>query len=199
MSKAHGSPLSTRSWRPLSDYPPKGITTPDRHLTKGEKEKVMKQLGAIVSQLSELRLDKIGSLFEDEGYYAVKCCLSPGLFLHDRYRLPEISHGPFLQESDYYQSLLSAFLLHIQCLSLEHHAFFAPVPVLAEYNSYASYLSAVDRWSDFVTVGATIDSSKNRLDYFIAGQFLHNMIPSFAIKLTEFRKHFRQRISSAPS
>lgn len=139
----------------------------------------MRQLGAISSQLSRLRLEKIGSLFEEGGRYTVKPCLSPGLLLHGRDKLGDVSRGPFLQEIDYYRSLLSAFLLHIQCLPLEHHAFFAPVPVLTEYHNYASYLSATDRWNDFVTVGSKIDSSKNRLDYFIAGQFLEDMIPRF--------------------
>lgn len=122
----------------------------------------MRQLGAIDSQLSCLRLDMIGSLFEEEECYTVKTCLSPGPFLPDRYQLEEISRGEFCQESDYYRAFISAFLLHSDCLPLEHHAFFAPVPIPAEHNSYASYLSATDRWNDFVIVGSKIDSSKNR-------------------------------------
>ena len=185
MSKAQWSPLSTRSWRPQTYQPLNSPTSTYRCLTQEEKEKVMKQLGEIVSQLSHLRLDKIGSLFEEEGRYVVKDCLSPGFVLPDRYTLPDINRGPFLKESDYYGSLLSAFLLHIQHLRLGHHIFFAPVPVPTEYNSYASYLSATDRWNDFVTVGSKVDSSKNRLDYFIAGRFLEGMISSFTIKSHE--------------
>ena len=186
MSKAQGSPLSTRSWHPQTHQLLNSPTSPYRCLTQEEKEKVMKELGAIVWQLSRLRLDKIGSLFEEEDCYFVKDCLSPGFFLNDRYTLRDINRGPFLQESDYYRSLLSAYLQHIQYLLLEHHVFFAPVPVPTEYNSYASYLSATDRWNDFVTVGSKIDSSKNRLDYFIAGRFLEGMISSFTIKSHQF-------------
>lgn len=151
----------------------------------------MKQLGEIVWQLSRLRLDKIGSLFEEEECYVVKDCLSPGFLLHDRYTLRDINRGPFLQERDYYSSLLSAYLLHIQYLLLEHHVFFAPVPVPTEYNSYASYLSATDRWNDFVTVGSKVDSSKNRLDCIIAGGFLEGMISSFTIKTHEFANGYQ--------
>ncbi len=139
----------------------------------------MEQLGAIVSQLSSLRLDKIGSLFEEEGCYTVKACLSPGHILHERHTFREIHRGPFAHESDYYRSLLSEFLLHIQYLPMSHHIFFAPVPVPSEYRNYATYLRATDRWNDFITVRSKIDSSTNRLNYFIASQFLESMIPSF--------------------
>ncbi|QSS65103.1 hypothetical protein I7I51_05944 [Histoplasma capsulatum] len=177
MSKAQGSPLSTRSWHPQPYQIPK--TARRQCLKQQEKEKIMRQLGDIISQLSHLRFDTMGSLFEEEGCFSVKTCLSPGLLLQDRHTLQEFFRGPFCSEKDYYKSLLSAFLQHIQFLTLEHHAFFAPVPVPAEYNSYDSYLSATDKWNDFVTLGSKIDSSKNRLDYFIAGQFLESMIPSF--------------------
>jgi hypothetical protein len=139
----------------------------------------MRQLADIISRLSHLRFDIIGSLFEEEGCFSVKTCLSPGLLLQDRHLLQGFFRGPFYSETDFYKSLLSAFLQHIQFLTLEHHAFFAPVPVPAEYDCYDNYLSATDRWKDFVTLGSKIDSSKNRLDYFIAGRFLESMIPSF--------------------
>ena len=186
MSKAQGSPFSTHCWHPQIYQLVHSPTSPRRCLTQDEKEKVMKQIGEIVWQLSCLRLDKIGSLFEEGECYVVKDCLSPGFFLHDRYTLRDIKRGPFLQDVDYYRSLLSAYLLHIQYLLLEHHVFFAPVPVPSEYNSYASYLSATDRWNDFVTVGSKVDCSKNRLDYTIAGRFLEGMISSFTIKSHEF-------------
>ncbi|KAF2191286.1 hypothetical protein K469DRAFT_720275 [Zopfia rhizophila CBS 207.26] len=189
MSKAHGSPLGTRTWHSqLHDIPNSSIPRPC--LTLKEKKKVMRQLGEITSQLSCLRFDKIGSLFEEEGCYSVKTCLSPGLLLHGRHTLKDIPRGPFFRESDYFRSLISALLLHIQCLPLEHHAFFAPVPVPAEYNSYASYLSATDRWNDFITVGSKIDSSKNRLDYFITGRLLEGMIPSLTTELNAFASTF---------
>lgn len=37
-----------------------------------------------------------------------------------------------------------------------------------------------------MTVGSKIDSSKNRLDYIIAGRFLEGMISNFTIKSHEF-------------
>ncbi|KAH8730587.1 hypothetical protein GQ44DRAFT_756462 [Phaeosphaeriaceae sp. PMI808] len=186
MSKARGFPLSTRIWQTHADRVPNTSANPRRRFTNEEKEKIMKQLGAIVSQLSRLRLDKIGSLFEEQGCYTVKACLSPGHLLHERHTLREICRGPFYNEGDYFRSLLSAFLLHIQCLPMDHHIFFAPVPVPHEYQSYASYLSATDRWNDFVVVGSKTDSSKNHLYYFVAGQFLERMIPSFTSECCAF-------------
>lgn len=179
MSKAQGSPLSVRIWQTHCHATPNASTKACRYLTKEEKEKIMKQLGAIVSQLSYLRHDKIGSLFEEEGHYRVKACLSPGYLLHQRDTIRGIYRGPFHREQDYYKSLLSIFRLHIQHLPMEHHVFFAPVPLPQEYRSYASYLSATDRWNDFVIVGSKIDSGKNRSHYFIASQLLEGMIPYF--------------------
>lgn len=165
MSKAQGSPLSTRLWPTHCHAIPNIPTKAGRYLTKEEKEKIMKQLGIIVSQLSYLRLDKIGSLFEEEGCYTVNECLSPGHIWYNRNTIRGIDRGPFHREQDYYQSLISIFRLHIQDLSMEYHIFFAPVPVPQEYRNYASYLSATDRWNDFVTVGSKVDNSKNRLHY----------------------------------
>jgi hypothetical protein len=54
------------------------------------------------------------------------------------------------------------------------------VPTPDEYNTYDDYRSATDRWNDFVTVGSKIDNGKNRLDYFIVGRLLQNMISSLA-------------------
>jgi hypothetical protein len=138
----------------------------------------MEQLGEIVSQLSSLRFNKIGSLFDGTEGFSVRACLSPGLLLKDRHTLDGISSGPFLNGDDYYRSLLSAFRQHVEVLPLEHHTFFAPVPTPEEYECYDAYLSATERWNDFVALGSKIDSSKNRLDYFIAGEFLEVIIPS---------------------
>lgn len=137
----------------------------------------MKQLGEITSQLSRLRFNYIGSLFEEEGTYQIKSCLSSSLCLHGRDEFREIDRGPFMHEREYYESLISAFLLHVECLPLEHHILLAPVPIPDEYNSYDDYLAATDRWNDFVTVGAKIEGSKNRLDYIVLGRFLQDMIP----------------------
>ncbi|OJD28218.1 hypothetical protein ACJ73_00375 [Blastomyces percursus] len=176
MSKAKGSPLSTRSWYPQPYQIPKAA--PRQWLKQREKKKVMKQLGEMISRLSCLRFDKMGS-FEDTGCFSVQACLSPGLLLHDRHALQGFFRWLFCSEKDYYyKSLLSAFFQHILFLTLEHHTFFAPVPVPSEYNSYDSYLPATDKWNDYVTLGSKIDSSKNRLDYFITGRILEGMIPS---------------------
>lgn len=49
-----------------------------------------------ISQLLNLRFDKIGSLFEDDGKYYVKDCLSLALVRHKRDSLrDEISRSPF--------------------------------------------------------------------------------------------------------
>jgi hypothetical protein len=101
----------------------------------------MEQLGAIVSQLSLLRLDKIGRLFEEDGEdrYSVKAGLSPRYILDGGFTCKEICNGPFYQESDYYKSLLSAYRYQIRYLPMDHHLFFAPVPVSTEYGSFDSY------------------------------------------------------------
>ena len=62
--------------------------------------------------------------------------------------------------------------------------FLAPVPIPDEYNTYNDYLSATDRWNDFVTKGSKIDGGKNRLNYIILGQFLQDMIPSLVEEST---------------
>ncbi|PGG97352.1 hypothetical protein AJ79_09223 [Helicocarpus griseus UAMH5409] len=84
-----------------------------------------------------------------------------------RQSLETICRGPFRDETELYRSLIFAFSQHIQLLPLEHHKFFAPVPVKTEYSSFSAYRSATDLWNDFVTVGCKIDSSENRLDYYI--------------------------------
>ena len=119
-------------------------------------------MNEIVWQLSRLRLDKINSLFE-QNFMSWKI----------------VFHQDFL------------FFPHISCifiryLPLEHHIFFAPVPAPTEYNSYASYLSATNRWNEFMTVVSKTESSKNRLDHIIARRFLYCTISSFTIKSHKF-------------
>src|SRR6266536_1288975 len=180
MSKGLGFPLSRFAW----DTCPEGMISSRKlrpYLGRRNKEKIMRQLGAITSQLLNLRFDKIGSLFEEDGEYRVKECLSPALIWHQRDSLgDDVARGPFQHDYDYYESLLSAFLLHVKELPLEQHAFFAPIPELKEFETFLSQRSAVSRWNDFVTVGSKIDSSKNRLDYCIAGHFLRKMVPSLS-------------------
>jgi len=182
MSEGPGFPLSKFAW----DACPEGMILsrkPRPYLGRTNKEKIMRQLGTITSQLLNLRFDKIGSLFEEDGEYRVKECLSPALIWHQRDSLgDDVARGPFQHNHDYYESLLSAAFLHVKELPLEQHAFFAPIPELEEFETFLSQRSAVSRWNDFVTVGSKIDSSKNRLDYCTAGHFLRKMIPSISRK-----------------
>jgi hypothetical protein len=145
MSKAPGFPLSKFAWDACAD----GMISsrkPHPYLGRTNKEKVMRQLGVITSQLLNLRFDKIGSLFEEDGDYCVKKCLSPALIWHQRDSLgDDIVRGPFQDDHEYYESLLSALLLHVKELPLEQHAFFAPIPVLQEFEHFsANDLQLVD-------------------------------------------------------
>nr|KMM69395.1 hypothetical protein CPAG_05711 [Coccidioides posadasii RMSCC 3488] len=184
MSRATGVPLSNYSWRPQPCEP---ISSQGRRclLRVNEKRKIMQQLGVIMSQLSRLRFNKIGSLFEEKECFKVGPCLAPGLLLRDRHTLQGIPRGPFNTESEYYKGLLSAYFADLRESTLEHHAFFAPVPVPTEYDRYSSYLAATDRWNDFVALDSKIENSQNRLDYFVAGLFLESMIPILAGYLEE--------------
>ena len=63
----------------------------------------MKQIGRIISRLSHLRS------------YQIKRALSPAFCLHGREEfIREINRGPFTYEHEYYESLVSAFLLHVE-------------------------------------------------------------------------------------
>jgi hypothetical protein len=66
MSKAPGYALSQFS----GNARPEGMVSsrkPLPCLKRANKEKIMKQLGIIYSQLLNVRFDKIGSLFEEDG------------------------------------------------------------------------------------------------------------------------------------
>ncbi|RAK89063.1 hypothetical protein BO79DRAFT_194936 [Aspergillus costaricaensis CBS 115574] len=166
MSEAPGQPLS-KAW--------KSVGSPELDLDSSAKAKVLAQLGDITWKLSQLRFDKIGSLFEEDGVYTIKECLSRGHMLHERFRL-EVSRGPFASESEFYESLLSVFLQHAEALQLSHHCFAAPVPAWEDYGSNSQYKGAVGLWNDFVTVGCKIDTAENRLDYIIAGNALRDIL-----------------------
>ncbi|KAK7403933.1 hypothetical protein QQX98_010303 [Neonectria punicea] len=178
MSKASGRPLSEYDWVELSrisGYPNKRPLLP---LVDRDREKIMRQLGAIMSYLSEIHFDKIGSLFEDsDGNYSVGECLSPSLLWQHRDELEGIDRGPFHQESQYFHSLISAFIAHAKELPLTPHSFFAPIPDPFEYPHWTSYRQAVERWRTFCSVDDKVEGSKNRLSFCIAGQFLYEMIP----------------------
>ena len=141
-----------------------------------QKAKVVFQLGGIAWQLSRLRFNRIGSLFEESGGLQVKSCLSRGLLMNERYSLDDLYRGPFVSEKEYFDALISAFLQQAKCLPLSHHCFFAPLPAQNEYSDRSVYQRAASRWSDFVTLGSKIDGSDNRSDYVIAGEIISQML-----------------------
>ncbi|KAI1062295.1 hypothetical protein LB506_006264 [Fusarium annulatum] len=179
MSKAGGRPLSDYDWIELSrieGYPTRRPLIP---LTDQDREKVMKQLGVIMSRLSDCHFDKIGSLLEDsDGNTFVGECLSPSLLWQHRDELEGIDRGPFDWGSQYLRSLISAFKAHAEELSLTPHSFFAPIPDPFEYPNWASYRKAVDRWQTFCSIGDKVEGNKNRLAFCIAALFLNEMVPS---------------------
>lgn len=179
MSKAQGSPLSVRTWQTHNHKVPNASVKASRYITQNEKKQIMKQLENIVSQLSNLRHEKIGSLFEKEGHYKIKTCFSSEFLLHQKNKIRKIDRKSFHRKHDYYKFLLSIFRLHIQHLSMKHHVFFVPVSLAQEYRSYVNYFSAIDRWNNFVVIDSKIDSDNNRFHYFIASQILESMIPYF--------------------
>ncbi|KAL4953400.1 hypothetical protein BDW69DRAFT_200215 [Aspergillus filifer] len=146
MSEAPGKPLA-KYWKSA----PSSTSLPgDLDIQPQAKSRILSQLGAITSELSQLRFDKIGSLFRNgEGTgYRIEECLYRGLLLDDRYALDDIPCGPF----------------HLT-LAMSHHCFEAPVPSPDDYDSHDQYIGAVDLWNDFVSVGCKTDSASNRLDY----------------------------------
>ncbi|KAI7760434.1 hypothetical protein LZL87_008524 [Fusarium oxysporum] len=131
-------------------------------LSEANREKIMNQLGAIMSRLSKVHFDKIGSLFEDDtGGFSVE-------------------RGPFTGETVYLRSLISAFTSHAEELPLTPYLFFSPLPKPADYSTWDSFRAATDRRGDFIVVGDKLEGSKNRLDYCIAGQILEEMIPQLS-------------------
>lgn len=148
----------------------------------------MNQLGLIMSRLSRVRFDKIGSLFEhDEGVFSVGECLSPVLTWQSRDTLEtEIDRGPFSQADRYLRSLISALTSHAEELPLSPYLFLSPLPKPADYPTWDSYKAAVDRRGDFVGIGDNLEGSKNRLSYFIAGQMLEEMVPLLLSQSTAF-------------
>jgi hypothetical protein len=182
MSKASGHQLSEYDWSPSShhDHVPSKYSLKDmaRPLSEERKREVVGRLGAIAWQLSRLRFDKIGSLFQDPaGGYTIDECLSPSLTWQGRDSLEGIDRGPYDNESAYLDALISAYTSHARELPMTPHAFFAPLPEVDEYASWASYRAAAARWNDFVAVGEKIDHSKNRLAYCIAGDLMREMMP----------------------
>ncbi|KAE8335815.1 hypothetical protein BDV24DRAFT_155726 [Aspergillus arachidicola] len=145
--------------------------------TSRTESQVTFQLGSITFKLSQLRLESIGSLIEQNGSFRVGECLSRGHILHERYSLDDVPRGPFSSETQCYDSLIEVLIQHAETLPLSHHSFVAPVPRRELYDSSDLYNKACDLWNDFVTVGCKIDSSDNRLDYIIAAEALRDMVP----------------------
>ncbi|KAI3072245.1 hypothetical protein CBS147353_6154 [Aspergillus niger] len=166
MSQAPGWPLS-KVWVTA------GSPLPD--LDPSRKARVLTQLGGTTWKLSQLRLDRIGSLFEEDGAFKIKGCLWRCYMLHERF-LIEGQRGPFATDAEFYDSLVSTFLEQAECLRLSHHCFVAPVPSREDYDSDKQHRQAVDLWNDFVTVGGKIDSADNRLDYIVAGNALRDIV-----------------------
>jgi hypothetical protein len=155
-------------------------------LPRVAKEKIMRQLGMIVSQILNRPFNKIGSLRERDGEYHIEECLSRALTWSSRDSFYDIARGPFYNDKEYHEALLLALRRHAEKLPLEHHVFLAPVPKLKEFPSLSSYRSAVQLWNDFVTIGSKVDSSKNRLDYITAAYLLHKIIPSISTDQQEY-------------
>jgi hypothetical protein len=171
MSEARGVQLSN-FWKPAS--------SPESTQGTCNKAKILSQLGAITWELSQLRFDKIGSLLEREGTFHTTECLSRSHVLYERFSL-DIPRGPFCSETEFYDSVISAFLAHAETLSLSHHCFVAPVPKKNEYDTHSAYVQAVDLWNDFMTVGCKTESSTNRLDYIIVASALREIIQSHSL------------------
>ncbi|KAK6827131.1 hypothetical protein RU639_004636 [Aspergillus parasiticus] len=148
MSKATGFPLQ-RVW--------KSTRSGQTELPAEMKAKILFQLESIAFKLSQLRLESIGSLIEQNGSFREGKCLSRGHILHER--------------------LIEVLIQHAETLPLSHHRFVATVPRRGLYDFNEFYNNTCDLWNDFVTVGCKIDSSDNRLDYIIAAAALRDMVP----------------------
>ncbi|KAK0621130.1 hypothetical protein B0T17DRAFT_591075 [Bombardia bombarda] len=121
-SKAAGRSLGSYDWS-QPGHQVKGFQNrrPLLPLSEKDREKVMSQLGAIMSELSNHRFGEIGSIFREEnGKYSIRECLSPSLTWQERDSL-KLDRGPFHEEHDYLVSLISAFTSHAQELPLTPH------------------------------------------------------------------------------
>jgi hypothetical protein len=81
MSKANGLPLQ-HTWKNLGTH-----RKPE--VSQEQKAKIFFQLGTITEQLSRLCFKQAGSLFEEEGKFHIKTCLSRGLLLNERHSLDD--------------------------------------------------------------------------------------------------------------
>ncbi|KAH7221687.1 hypothetical protein BKA60DRAFT_634933 [Fusarium oxysporum] len=181
MSKASDRPLSDYDWIELSQIEGYPNRLPVLPMLDRDREKVMAQLGTIMSRLSDTHFDKIGSLFQDSnGNYFVGECLSPSLLWQHRDELEGVDRCPFDRESQYLRSLVSAFTAHAEELPIRPHCFFAPIPDPFEYPNWASYRQAVERWRTVCSISVKVESNKNRFAFCIAGQLLNEMVSDLA-------------------
>ncbi|OAA48509.1 Aminoglycoside phosphotransferase [Metarhizium rileyi] len=191
MSKATGHHLSTYDWQTHDLSYPSRVNSrgPGRLLKLNEKQKIMSQLGNYLSQLSRLRFNTIGSLFEEEGArFGIRECLSPSFVLQGRESIKNVPRGPFQNEEDYYLSLVSVLLAHSEQLEMGHHVLFAPVPCPQEYSNFAKYYIAQQRWNDYIAVGDKAESSQNRLHYSIIGMFIRDQVIPYLTRRDDAQK-----------
>ena len=183
MSKVNGFPLS-KKWRSPGSQGPS--------LSLEEKSRILFQLSLITWQLSQLRFEEIGSLFEENGHLQVKSCLSPGLVISERDTLEELPCGPFTSEKEYFNALISALLQHTECLP-KSPCFFAPCPTRNEYDDDHEYCRACDQWNNFVTFGSKIDGADNRVDYMIVGDCLREIVSKWVEEMSGFSQNIGRK------
>ncbi|CZT52678.1 uncharacterized protein RSE6_14033 [Rhynchosporium secalis] len=180
-TRAPGFSISSKFlWNPYAE----GVKLPRNPLPclpLTAKEKIMRQLGFLIAKILQSPYEQIGSLYEREGKVRVGRCLSRTLTWSGRDLCGQIARGPFSNDKDYYDSVLSALCYHAAHLPLSHHLFLAPVPKAKDFETVSNYRSAVQLWNDFATVGQKINSSKNRLDYIAMAHLMRDIIPSILI------------------
>ncbi|KAJ5950910.1 uncharacterized protein N7479_009323 [Penicillium vulpinum] len=175
MSKAEGKTLETM-W---------GGSDLHHRLDSLEINKVMYQLGRIAWKLAQVRFGQIGSIYEQNGFFVIGECLSKGHIQHRRHSLKGISRGPFINENDFYTSLIGALIRHAETLPLVHHCFTAPVPSRNDYPTRDLWNGACDLWNDFLTIGEKVDGAANRVDYVIAAHALNRLISQYVSNWAE--------------
>lgn len=108
MSKATGDSLAEYDWQQQVHRPSQpSFIKPLRPMSRTGMEKVLSQLGALISQLWQLRHDKIGSLFQEgheAGRYSIGECLSPAFTWQQRASLDDIDRGPFKDDAAYFNA-----------------------------------------------------------------------------------------------
>lgn len=162
MSKAKGHPLS-KFWSNAELHP-------------DAKWKVLCQLGRHTWKLAQHRFDRIGSLFHQDGSFTIGECLSRADILYQRHSLDVINRGPFGRTTEFYDSLISAFIEHVETLPITAHCFIAPMPSRSDFESPNQYRDACVLQNDFLSVGQKLDYVDNRVDYVIAGQIVQDLL-----------------------